>query len=230
MPERTCDRCGRPNDRPRAANCRRCSKSIENAKHRGTTAPPPLAEFDCDWCGKHCIRGVNVVAHASRFCSKGHKAAWHKKYVERRTANVSLGPTCRLRRQQERRWISGPCPECGAVVTRLAGRGHGYCSSACRFRQKRRRRRARTAGAGNKTLSFRSVAERDGWTCQLCGGTVNPTLTVPHPMAATLDHVIPLSMGGEHSEANGQLAHFLCNSRKGDGASATATGDQLAML
>lgn len=33
--------------------------------------------------------------------------------------------------------------------------------------------------------------------------------------APTLDHVIPLAKGGEHSRANVRCAHFICNSRRG---------------
>jgi len=29
-----------------------------------------------------------------------------------------------------------------------------------------------------------------------------------------LDHIIPIAAGGEHTPANLQLAHFLCNSIK----------------
>lgn len=59
------------------------------------------------------------------------------------------------------------------------------------------------------------VYGRDQWKCGLCGGAVQPDLLVPHPGAPTLDHVIPIAAGGSHTYANVQLAHFLCNSRKG---------------
>jgi len=39
---------------------------------------------------------------------------------------------------------------------------------------------------------------------------------VPHPLAPTIDHVVPLAAGGLHEPANVQLAHFLCNARKSD--------------
>ncbi len=35
-------------------------------------------------------------------------------------------------------------------------------------------------------------------------------------MAGTIDHIIPLSQGGEHSYKNTQLACFECNCKKGD--------------
>jgi 5-methylcytosine-specific restriction endonuclease McrA len=35
-------------------------------------------------------------------------------------------------------------------------------------------------------------------------------------MSATIDHIKPLSKGGEHSYANTALAHYGCNARKRD--------------
>jgi 5-methylcytosine-specific restriction endonuclease McrA len=35
------------------------------------------------------------------------------------------------------------------------------------------------------------------------------------PMAPTVDHVIPISEGGTDTKANVQLAHRICNLRKG---------------
>ncbi len=59
------------------------------------------------------------------------------------------------------------------------------------------------------------VFERDGWVCQLCGETVNPDLRWPDPMSPSLDHVVPIARGGTHEYANVQLAHLVCNLRKG---------------
>lgn len=38
---------------------------------------------------------------------------------------------------------------------------------------------------------------------------------VPHPLAPTTDHIVPLSKGGKHERRNCQLAHFKCNTAKG---------------
>lgn len=50
------------------------------------------------------------------------------------------------------------------------------------------------------------------------------TKAVPHPKAPTIDHIIPLAVGGDDTRANVQLAHFLCNSLAG------ATGTKQAAL
>jgi 5-methylcytosine-specific restriction endonuclease McrA len=58
------------------------------------------------------------------------------------------------------------------------------------------------------------VFERDGFTCRLCGERTEPKM-LPHPRAATVDHVVPLSRGGGHTWGNVQCAHYECNMRKG---------------
>lgn len=108
MDQRTCERCGRTNDRPRAPICTRCKKSLDNAKARGTIAPEPFDNFDCAWCGKNCTRGADVPPHAAKFCSPEHKKLWHY-------ANVQ-GPKLREIRAQQRcaraldEWLATPDP------------------------------------------------------------------------------------------------------------------------
>lgn len=49
----------------------------------------------------------------------------------------------------------------------------------------------------------------------LWGDPVDPGVAWPDLMCASLDHIIPLVAHGEHSTANTQLAHWICNVRKG---------------
>nr|WP_269149928.1 HNH endonuclease [Nesterenkonia alkaliphila] len=58
------------------------------------------------------------------------------------------------------------------------------------------------------------VYERDAWTCGICGGKVDPQVLHPDAMSASLDHVVPLSKGGDHTRSNSVLAHLICNIRK----------------
>lgn len=73
------------------------------------------------------------------------------------------------------------------------------------------RRRAVTSGP---PFTRRQVLERDGWVCQLCSEAIDPELKHPDPLSATLDHIVPLARGGEHSLENAQAAHRICNNRK----------------
>lgn len=79
----------------------------------------------------------------------------------------------------------------------------------------RQTRRTRQRAAFVEFVDHPTVFERDGWICGLCGGPVDRGLRAPHPESPSLDHVLPITAGGEHSYQNVQLAHFGCNSRKG---------------
>lgn len=51
--------------------------------------------------------------------------------------------------------------------------------------------------------------------CGICGQPVDKTIKNPDPMAATVDHIIPISRGGHPSALeNLQLAHRWCNRQK----------------
>lgn len=61
------------------------------------------------------------------------------------------------------------------------------------------------------------VYERDDWMCQICGSEVDRAVLYPEPMSASLDHVVPLSKGGDHTRENTVLAHLRCNLVKSAG-------------
>lgn len=53
--------------------------------------------------------------------------------------------------------------------------------------------------------------------CGICGRPVDKSLKWPHPLSATVDHIIPIEKGGHPSAIeNLQLAHFACNRQKSD--------------
>lgn len=61
-----------------------------------------------------------------------------------------------------------------------------------------------------------TVIERDGTVCALCSKPIDMSLTWPHKMSFSIDHVIPWSLGGSHDPDNLQPAHLLCNATKQD--------------
>lgn len=53
--------------------------------------------------------------------------------------------------------------------------------------------------------------------CGICGKPVDFSYKNPHPLAPTVDHIIPVSRGGHPSDiSNLQLAHRCCNRQKSD--------------
>lgn len=56
-----------------------------------------------------------------------------------------------------------------------------------------------------------------GLTCCLCGGWIDHDLHWQDPMAATVEHLVPLSMGGDPTDpANLSTAHRVCNTTRGN--------------
>jgi 5-methylcytosine-specific restriction endonuclease McrA len=75
-----------------------------------------------------------------------------------------------------------------------------------------------------ETVVPQEIFERDGYRCQLCRKKTRGKH--PTPTSPTLDHIIPVSLGGEHSYRNVQTACLLCNTRKGN----RAANEQLRLL
>jgi uncharacterized Zn finger protein (UPF0148 family) len=156
--------------------------------------------------------------------------------VERTWLALPAGPTaeekadpCRpLVCQATRTFVAGLCAECGEAFAycHVGGPIHRFCKPLCGKRHERRQYRGRQRSAFVEPVFRRKIFARDGWRCQICGKRVVKSAVVPHPKAATVDHIVPLADGGEHSMANAQTAHFICNSEK----SAGARNDQLRLV
>lgn len=74
--------------------------------------------------------------------------------------------------------------------------------------QQNETRRAREAGAAVEEINYKRIYKRDRDICYLCGRKVKKT-------ERHLDHVVPLSRGGPHSEDNIRVTHARCNLMKG---------------
>ena len=95
------------------------------------------------------------------------------------------------------------------------------------FRKSSHVRRALLKNATIEDFSPTEIFERDNYVCQLCGCKTSLRYRITyHPKRTTLDHIIPLSLGGDHSRMNTQCACHKCNIEKSN----TGTGDQLRMF
>jgi hypothetical protein len=64
-------------------------------------------------------------------------------------------------------------------------------------------------------INKRKVLDRDHWMCSICGLPIDKHVKFPDTRCATIDHCIPLAMGGSHTYENVRAAHFKCNCSKG---------------
>lgn len=82
-------------------------------------------------------------------------------------------------------------------------------------------RRALVRGATEAEQIVRTVVfDRDNWTCGLCNEPIDAGLAFPDRWSASIDHIVPLALGGTHTLANLQAAHLTCNASKGARANA----------
>lgn len=94
------------------------------------------------------------------------------------------------------------------------------CSRECGFillnqeRAAKVKRRARGKAVISAPVSLADVVKAHGKRCHLCGKAVDLS-TINQPTSATMDHLVPLALGGWHDLSNLRPAHHMCNSMKG---------------
>lgn len=227
-----CKRCGTgftPSNGNQRYCTKRCQKAGELERHRAKLVPMTCAHCGAEFMGRRWHQ--KDAEHKRRYCSAGCDAdAKRWRYIKRTSSPLDWRECqgCQQRfisRNGKDRCASCPrvtlrirysrsCDLCGSWLTTWQPHQR-HCSRVCARRAMRDRYRTRLTGAFVEPVYRVKVYERDRWTCRLCGEPVDLTARVPDPLAPTLDHILPLALGGEHSYANAQCAHYRCNHLKG---------------
>ncbi len=156
--------------------------------------------------------GVRAVRMPNEPC------VWCGEPVGPRSTASYCSMVCRsLARRHTEAATGGNCAQCGGVIDYLApanGTSRRLTPISKRLCDECRHRSA------SLYMSADALRRRDGDNCHLCGLLVPATARKPHPLAAEVDHVLPISRGGTHDPENLALAHKTCNIAKG-GRSAT---------
>ena len=128
--------------------------------------------------------------------------------VGNRFADVCSSRCYQLRkRSPEGVETSVECSRCGDTIDLMekgtAGRKRRRETLICRA--------CKAARYTRHGVSVSSLARRDGTECGICREPIDMSLRSPDLMRASVDHVVPYSLGGDHDESNLQLAHLRCN-------------------
>jgi len=160
----------------------------------------------------------------------------NRQFRERYQGAISEGrhPAEYKRRKNRHKWTLN-CLHCDGLIDE-PNAVRKYCSNACLIEARRIRKRAnrrnwadyelRNQHSTHKRRAIRygvhyelfdkiDVFERDNWKCGICGKLVDRSSVFPDPFSASLDHIVPMSLGGAHSADNTQCSHLSCNLRKG---------------
>lgn len=223
-------RGNKPKDELRSYACQHCGSSFDS------THSKPM------YCGQSCKKRAWIAKSGYRPESKPSTlcAYWSGYCVDCRSAiggrvRRDRCGTCKARRERDAmrhaaealHRASGRvicCEGCSLSFCPLYGASNAKLCSPCssdRERESRRAqksaRRARVLGALVERVDPFAVFERDGWQCSICGvETPKSKRGTYEPDAPELDHIKPLSKGGEHSYANTQCACRRCNGLKSD--------------
>lgn len=203
----------KPLGRPRKYCSEKCRQRVGNrAQNRRRLPAPKQPERQCE--NDRCVEVFAPGRRDQVFCS-------HR---------------CRVNQGQNRRYSGAPlrqgadfervCVECGETFTAKKANAK-WCSPICRIRTCRRDdSRRRHPGNRSALYTDREIFERDRWTCHLCRKKIDPTADRRSPAGATIDHLVPLSLGGDDEPANVAAAHWRCNRGKG----VQAMSEQLRLI
>ena len=223
------------------AECKKYMVTVQIKMPRFTVG---CHRYRCNQCRTFFRRskGNNKALFCGRSCAFAFQSQWHGKRrspkqvkereprqseEERKAKNRAFAKQYYQRTFKPKKELRTSCMMCNASVE---GRSHRvkYCSYACcrkaekkrnkeyyRYSKRVENKKRGDAAIGCERFLSIEIFERDKWTCQICGKKVNKDLKVPHRMAPTLDHILPISAGGLHTRQNVRLAHLSCNCSRG---------------
>ena len=215
--------------------CEHCGKQWQPKLHQGTSRRA------FRFCSRQCAAIVNGqklseaarVANTDRLIGKWSPVEFavcgcgkvFRIGQKKRHCSFECGYAATLQRLRVKGTVVGTCLECGTEFRADRGKGPGkkhagakYCSTKCVLRVDRRIRKVKEKYGIERSdrIHFRAVWDRDGGRCYICNTLCYLNHKVPHPLAPTLEHKFPLSLGGENTMANAGIAHFICNCFKGN--------------
>lgn len=215
--------------------CSRKCKGLASRRRVEIACPCCGREFypferDTKFCSWECsVKGQArkvpdpALIRAREEAQKAKAAYKAAKAAERAAEREAVQRTRRLERQKKLRKF---CPICKKVfISKSIDRV--YCSQKCASRvyssnaEHRRRLLTHDNGCYEPGLSWRKVFSRDKGICYLCGKAVDTAdftmrgnVFIAGANYPSIDHVIPLSLGGTHTLDNIRLAHCWCNTIK----------------
>lgn len=159
-----------------------------------------------------CFKDFETKKHWQKTCSKQCSQIRAAKYAaEKQRQQIAQRPDFK----------SVTCDWCKdeiQVRSNFAGvvKYHEHCRKPARQAQYRIKSIRRQGVTNGNRISHDEVARRDNYICYLCNESVDMTLPRTSRYGATLDHVVPLKLGGKDELDNVRIAHWICNIRKSD--------------
>lgn len=198
----------------------------------GYTNCESMVTIRCDKCGYVFHRSMVAIRHGlSTTCDSCQQSKQEKRRADARLILESKNKKREEKREQkinerEQRKRIVLCVECGKEFVTYKQR-QICCSSDCSKKRSNRiashRKDSRIAKEKRRDgdITVKKLYERDNGVCWICGGkcdlddfTIRNGTVICGNYYPSIDHVVPVSDGGEDSWDNVRLAHRICNTKR----------------
>lgn len=182
-------------DRARHGVCVDCGKTVQVSR---SSALPELRRC------QDCRRKMPATSRAPRVC-----VLCECEYVPKYASHQD--------RPTGQRFCSRSCATAWRMGARPPFERRVVTGMALKVAQARTRR-LRCAQTWDG-ITDEEILERDGWRCQIPGCKRRPIrrdVKYPHPRSKSVDHIVPLSHGGDDTAENKRAAHLGCNMARGN--------------
>ena len=195
----------------------------------GFTNTDGFADIRCKTCGAVLHKSFVSIRHGKAKCENCAHIETEKRRAYKKLVEAQKKEWEKIGKAKSEQLSFSVCKCCGNLFFSKR-KGVQYCSTACQTKLKdaikkdRRIRKIRSI-AIDKDITIEKLYKQSNGVCALCGGQcdwcdhlIKDGIFVVGAMYPSIDHVKPISKGGLHEWSNVQLAHFSCNSKKGDRA------------
>ena len=163
---------------------------------------PPIIPRECEYCEEIY---QPVKKKSARYCGKEcqNKAWYDTNYTPVIPAMITV--TCEYCEMEFQAW---------RTTRRYCSKRCGFYAHPDRWARSNKARAERYGVEYEGDIDRLEILNRDNWVCHICSCPIGQSHVWPDGRMGSMDHVVPVSMGGPHTRGNLRAAHLRCNIRK----------------
>lgn len=172
-----------------------------------------LSQKVCLWCADKFETIYDTKVYCQRSCKERAKQS---RVYTRKNQEFDI-PLNRVRRLVRTIYIT-TCKNCAEII-RSGWKNKIYCDNTCARMFRETKKRVLEIKKFDKISAPNIVARiyyRDKGLCGICKEPIDLRLQYPDRQCLSIDHIVPVSLGGTNLQSNLQPSHLICNSKRGN--------------